>query len=305
MKLTRITSVMFVAMLCTSVLAQQVKVTVDVKAAALEQVLKTLEKDSKVQITLEGEGRTPVTLTLVEVDLETALKYVCRSAQSEYSRTDKGFLVKNPNPLPPELEQSGSRSATRNPLLLVMADFTEGGSQNNLGGYFGTFGGDNQPNECKANMSFVGEDALDRQGGKSLRVDFDNPSRPFYSGLWMCTNPLENEDLGGYDRIGFWARADGIGRLLLVVKDRTGKDDYSPRGVGQVEVPNLTGKWRRYEVMFKDFQPQLPGSQLNWKSMRQFVFVCQDGTETTKGYLSLDEIYFSKGPRPDAPPAPQ
>lgn len=271
------------------------KVTVDVHEEELAKVLDDLGKQANVKIALKGEGRTPVTLTLKEVDLETAIKYVCVSAGAEYKKDGNAFEVNNPNPLPGELEKTGTQSTTTDPNLLLIADFKAGGAQNNLGGHFGTFNAGKEEAECKASLSFVEEDALERKEGKAAKIEFDNQGKPFWSGLWLCTNEMQNEDLGAYDRLVFRARTESLRSLVIVVKDRTAKDDDSNEGVGTIPVSGLTEKWQKFEVPFKDFRPKAAGGHLNWKSVRQFVFVCYEGERPSKGTLYLDEVCCAKG----------
>ena len=180
--------------------------------------------------------------------------------------------------------------------FIVLADFDDGKRQSNFGGAFGSFdGGDYSGVTCRATVGVVEGGVGGR--GKAARLSFDNPAPPFHSGWWLNSNYQQNEDLSRYDRIGFWVRGT-VPSFVLLAKDGTSTDSGSQLGTVARRVTGVTEQWTRHEILFKDMEPQIPGTRFNWKHVRQLVFVARDADDKpSRGELFFDDIYVARGER--------
>jgi hypothetical protein len=190
--------------------------------------------------------------------------------------------------------------------FIILADFDDGRRQSNFGGPFGSFNGIDPSGNvtCRATVNVVeggivtpsAENTRLRKG-RAVRLEFDNQAAPFYSGLWLNSNWQQNESLARYDRIGFWVRGT-VPDFVLLAKDGSSTDNDSQFGTVSRRVTGVTDQWSRHEILFKDMQPQMPGTRFNWKHIRQLVFVAQDADDKPlQGELIFDDIYVSRGER--------
>jgi hypothetical protein len=182
--------------------------------------------------------------------------------------------------------------------FLVWADFENSLPRNTLGGQFDAFGGfDNGVTSCRAQVDVV-TDVL--EGANHVaRLQFDNEGAPFYSGFWMSSNWGQHENFASYDRITFRVRGaiqnSANAGFTLMIKDGS-STDYNANGVATRRIENITSQWTTRTVLFSDFAPLMPNTRINWKNIRQLLFVADNPqNQPMRGELYFDDVRCARG----------
>ena len=172
---------------------------------------------------------------------------------------------------------------------LVVADFDNAQMTNNLGQPIEVWlreDGSDKTQSCV--MSFVEDDALGKQGGHSVRLDYDVESEnPAYNGIRTGLN-LPNP--ASYKTLNFYIKGDkakGFTKKLKIELIGQGKPP-SP-----YIVEGITDQWQKITVPLSEFwvtQSSVP--------LEKFVVVFADINSDPKVCtVYLDQVYFSKGER--------
>ncbi|MGB2706452.1 MAG: carbohydrate binding domain-containing protein, partial [Candidatus Omnitrophota bacterium] len=131
---------------------------------------------------------------------------------------------------------------------IVIADFNSGEKPNNIGGNFGAWDKDPADFSQGCTESF---DSANRRGvkGFAMKIDYDVDSKnPAYNGFWMF---LQNLDTSKYDNLSFWVKGDSKEGYTTVFKVEL---KNAARQVGRYYVTNVTDKWQKIVIPFKDFK---------------------------------------------------
>ena len=167
---------------------------------------------------------------------------------------------------------------------IVIADFDSGEKPNNIGGNFG--GWDKDPADFSQGCA-ESFDSTNRRGSKgfAMKLDYDVDSRnPAYNGFWMF---LQNLDASKYDNLSFWVKGDSKEGYTTVFKVEL---KNAERQVGRYYVTNVTDKWQKIVIPFKDFK-----GITDFSNLTEFVIVFEDRIASNKkGILYLDDITFEK-----------
>jgi len=169
---------------------------------------------------------------------------------------------------------------------LVVANFDSGKKPNNLGEDFGTWDGFRTDLTQSCTIAFATEDALAKNGGRSLQLDYDVDSpNPAYNGFWMKITQAEVLDS---DTLSFYVRGDSqkgfTTRVKIELKDKKG-------GKASFLVENITDKWQKIELTL---DPRSKGKDQK-KPFEEFVIVFDDVNSRPKtGRLLIDQIEFAK-----------
>lgn len=184
--------------------------------------------------------------------------------------------------------------------FLVWADFENSLPRNTLGGQFDAFQGlDNGVLSCRARVDVVAESA--ENANRVARLQFDNAGAPFYCGLWMSSNWGQNDNFAAYDRITFRVRGalqnNASAAFTLMIKDGS-STDYGANGVAMKRIENISSQWTTRTVLFSDFGPLVPNARINWKNIRQLLFVVDNPqNQPMRGELFFDDVRLSRGPQ--------
>jgi hypothetical protein len=188
-------------------------------------------------------------------------------------------------------------TADAGPTPLVLADFDEPSGvlaqRNNVGGAYNVWYASAQAS-CTGDV--IGDDALRVAQGGALRLSYSLASPPHFNGWYTFLAPQEREgaDLSVYDRLGFFVKG-GTG-FSIEIKDRTSRDDGSPRGVAQYLVePQARNGWTRVEIPFSAFRAKDRLTRIDWSGIRQVVIVFSSSHSEPDGQLLLDQLYASRG----------
>lgn len=182
--------------------------------------------------------------------------------------------------------------------FLVWADFENSLPRNTLGGQFDAFQGfGNGVTSCRASVDVVTD--VEDNANHVARLRFDNAGAPFYSGLWMSSNWKQNENFGAYDRITFRVRGtiqnSPNAAFTLMIKDGS-SSDYGPNGVATKRIENISAQWTTRTILFSDFTPLVKTSRINWKNIRQLLFVADNPlNQPMRGELFFDDVRLSRG----------
>lgn len=169
---------------------------------------------------------------------------------------------------------------------LLVADFDNAQNTNNLGqGIEVWLMGDGSDRTQDCQMSFVDDDALGKEGGHSVRLDYDVESEnPAYNGIRMGLNQL---DLSPYKALNFYIKGDvqrGFTKRLKVELIGVGKPP-SP-----YMVDGITSKWQKITIPLSEFWVTQDGTTLD-----KFVVVFADiNNDPQVGTIYLDHVHFSK-----------
>ena len=167
---------------------------------------------------------------------------------------------------------------------VMIADFDTGDKPSNIGGDFG--GWDKDPNDetqsCK--MSFEADDALGKQGGYSIRLDYDVDSpNPAYNGYWMKLNGF---DATQYNTVRFYMKGDKAKGFTPRVKIEM----KGPDGVASPYIlSGITDQWQEFAIPFEKFR-----RVTDWSAISEFVVVFDDINSNPKtGTIYLDDVRFT------------
>ena len=167
---------------------------------------------------------------------------------------------------------------------LVVADLDNAQKTDNLGQPIEVWlreDGSDKTQSCE--MSFVEDDALGKQGGHSVRLDYDVESdNPAYNGIRMGLNLLDSKP---YKTLNFYLKGDkakGFTKRLKIELIGQGKPP-SP-----YLVEEITDQWKKLSVPLSEFWVTESGVPLE-----KFVVVFADINSDPKvGTIYLDQIYF-------------
>lgn len=169
---------------------------------------------------------------------------------------------------------------------LVVADFDQAKKTNSLGQPIEVWlMGDGSDKTQNCEMSFVKDDALGKQGGHSVRLDYDVESEnPAYNGIRTDLPKIKSSD---YKTLNLYLKGDaakGFTKRLKIELIGEGKPP-SPYMIG-----DITDQWQKFSIPLSEFwitQSDTP--------LEKFVVVFADINSDPKvGALYLDQVYFSK-----------
>lgn len=170
--------------------------------------------------------------------------------------------------------------------VFVVADFDSSQPTNNIGREMEIWlkdDGSDSTQTCE--MSFVKEDALGKESGRSLGLDYDVDSPyPAYNGF---RTGLKGFDAAGYKSLNFYVKGDskkGFPKRLKIELIQTSKPP-SP-----YIVEGITDQWQKITVPLSEFW-----AVEDWSALDKFVVVFADITTDPKtGAIELDQIHFSR-----------
>ncbi len=169
---------------------------------------------------------------------------------------------------------------------LVAADFDSAQKINNLGQLIEAWqredGSDKTQN---TEMSFVEDDALGKQGGHAVRLDYDVESEnPAYNGIRTGLPLIKSSD---YKTLNLYLKGDaakGFTKRLKIELIGEGK----PPSPYMIE--GITDQWQKFSIPLSEFWVAQSDTPLE-----KFVAVFADVSSDPKvGTLYLDQVYFSK-----------
>ncbi len=169
---------------------------------------------------------------------------------------------------------------------LVVADFDQGQKTNNLGQPIEVWlreDGSDKTQNCE--MSFVADDALGKQGGHSVRLDYDVESEnPAYNGIRTALPKIKTAD---YKTLNLYLKGDAA-------KGFTKKLKIELIGEGKPPSPyiieGITDQWKKFSIPLSEFWISQSDTPLE-----KFTVVFADINSDPKvGTIYLDQVYFSK-----------
>ncbi len=177
----------------------------------------------------------------------------------------------------------GTRAQTESVLI---TDFDKGEKTTILGEDFNIWEG--FPNDltqgCK--LKFANDDALGKENGKSIRLDYDVDSpNPAYNGFWL---KLSKAPVANFTTLSFYVKGDAAQgftpKIKIELKDKN-------RGKANFFVENITDKWQKISLTIdpRSF------SENQLKPFEEFVIVFDDVNSRPKsGRILIDYLVFSR-----------
>ncbi|MEP6847489.1 MAG: hypothetical protein ABI999_01445 [Acidobacteriota bacterium] len=169
--------------------------------------------------------------------------------------------------------------------VLVVADFDKGERITKLGEELGTWNGFPNDTTQGCEMKFVTEDALDKDHGRSVQLDYDADSaNPAYNGFWV---KIGNVDVSGLDTLSFYIKGDNAKgftpKIKIELKDKK-------HGKANFLVENISDKWQKISLTL---DPRSLDTDQK-KPFDEFVVVFDDVNSRPKtGRILIDQIEFS------------
>ena len=164
---------------------------------------------------------------------------------------------------------------------LFITDFEGGGIAGPMGAYDA-----NPLDESQwIKMSIVEDDALEKPGGKALKIDYDVDSWKRAKGeFWI---DLGESDFSTFDTLNLWIRGDRQNGFTknITVQLKDGSNQRAP-----YIVSGIKDQWKAFRIPFKRF------SRIgDWPRMKELALVFDDVNSNPKeGTLFIDEISVSK-----------
>ena len=186
---------------------------------------------------------------------------------------------------------AGNRATNPPPAPRMLAGFSKDGGTPEFGADWGLWP---QLDGCRGTVTVLaGQDAEGGPGG-ALRVEYTISNEPHSFSVYFNSGS-GNVDLTTYDRLVLYARGD-VPSLTLVVKDRHAADPDAPEGIADHVVTGLTGEWRRFELLFKDFKSRKAGTQPDWSAINHFGLAMIVPQNAQAGTFWVDNLRAEAGP---------
>lgn len=178
--------------------------------------------------------------------------------------------------------KANDKISSKNPLVIF--DMDKWQTVNNLGDAYGAF--DANPNDKESSIRLTLKKDKDlHKKGYYFKVTYDvESSQVSYNGVWTKLRTL---DLSKFKAVALTIRGDkekGFSEIFKIeIKDKKTKIE------GYIE--DISDKWKKCILSFEDFQG--PVEDLDYKNIKEFVFVFEDRVMTKKtGRYYIDDIIF-------------
>ena len=170
--------------------------------------------------------------------------------------------------------------------IALVADFDSAQKTNNRGQEIEVWlAGDGSDTTQSCQLSFVEDDALGKEAGHAVRLDYDVESEnPAYNGMRMGLNSF---DASGYKTLNFYIKGDTARGFAKQLKIELIGPNKLP---SPFMVQGITDKWQKVTIPLSEFI-----LIQDWTSLGKFVIVFADINDDPKiGTIYLDHVYFSK-----------
>ncbi|MBN1899026.1 MAG: hypothetical protein JW827_09630 [Spirochaetes bacterium] len=170
----------------------------------------------------------------------------------------------------------------KNPLVIF--DFDERGSFNNIGGMYGVFDANPNDREAYCRMSNKRDKDLHNKG-YYLKIKYDvDSSQAAFNGLWAKMNGINISKFGALGITIKGDSKDGFNdffKVELKTKD-TKIESY---------LEDITDKWQKIVIPFEDFEGDI--EDFDWSNLAEFTMVFEDWRFKSKtGTYYIDDIVF-------------
>ncbi|MFH1540795.1 MAG: glucoamylase family protein [Elusimicrobiota bacterium] len=170
----------------------------------------------------------------------------------------------------------------KNPSTLIIDDFDDGVSPNNLGAPGGSFtGSGGTANEIIVSTVAVGG------SGCSLQINYNVSANESYSGYWTRFHHTNPRDLSDYKYLSFYVKG-GVGGEFFKIELSTGAGGWKSRiYINDYLDGGVTTQWKKVTIPFDNFC-----NVTDWTKIYEMTIVFEKSAATTNNSSTSGSIYI-------------